>query len=107
MHGRLALLALVAAAVFAGSAHATIPSGNLVVNGGAEASPGSPDSSTILPPAGWTVESNFTAEQYGAPDFLTTADSAALGGGANFFAGGPDNAASAATQVVDVSGAAP
>jgi hypothetical protein len=106
MHGRLAL-AVVVAAVAAAPAHAAIPAGNLVVNGGAEASAGSPDSSTILPPAGWTVSSNLTAEQYGAPDFLTTADSAALGGGANFFAGGPDNAASAATQVIDVSGAAP
>ena len=44
--------------------------------------------------------------QYGAPAFLTAADSTALGGGVNFFAGGPGGATSAATQVVDVSGAA-
>jgi hypothetical protein len=55
---------------------------------------------------GWTVESTFTAVQYGAPAFLTVADSTALGGGVNFFAGGPGGATSAATQVVDVSGAA-
>ena len=58
------------------------------------------------PAAGWTVESTFTAVQYGAPRFLTAADSTALGGGVNFFAGGPGGATSAATQVVDVSGAA-
>ena len=44
--------------------------------------------------------------QYGAPAFLTAADGTALGGGVNFFAGGPGGAASAATQVVDLSGAA-
>src|SRR5690349_13648998 len=107
MHGRFPLLALFVAAIAAAPAHAAIPTGNLLVNGGAEASPGSTDSSTVSAPPGWAVESNFTAVAYGAPDFLTTADSAALGGGANFFAGGPDNPASAATQVVDVSIAAP
>jgi hypothetical protein len=90
----------------AAPAGAAVPSGNLVVNPGAEAGPGAPDSSQQLPLPGWTVESTFTAVQYGAPAFLTAADSAALGGGANFFAGGPGGAASAATQVIDVSGAA-
>ena len=65
-----------------------------------------PDSVAQLPLPGWTVESTFTAVQYGAPGFLTAADSTALGGGVNFFAGGPGGATSAATQVVDVSGAA-
>ena len=83
-----------------------MPSGNLVVNPGAEAGPGAPDSSQQLPLPGWTVESTFTAVQYGAPAFLTAADSTALGGGVNFFAGGPGGALSAATQVVDLSGAA-
>ena len=85
---------------------AAVPSGNLLVNPGAEAGPGAPDSSQQLPLPGWTVESTFTAVQYGAPAFLTAADSAALGGGVNFFAGGPGGALSAATQVVDLSGAA-
>ena len=83
-----------------------MPSGNLLVNPGAEAGPGAPDSSQQLPLPGWTVESTFTAVQYGAPAFLTVADSTALGGGVNFFAGGPGGALSAATQVVDLSGAA-
>jgi hypothetical protein len=108
MHGRLlAFSAAIAVVAAAASASAAVPSGNLLVNPGAEAGPGAADSATIQAPPGWTVTPNFTAVRYGAPDFLTTADSAALGGGLNFFAGGPDNAASSATQVVDVSGAAP
>lgn len=102
------VVAGLAAAVLmvAASANAAIPTGNLLTNPGAEAGPGSPDSTQIVPPPGWTVESNFTAVQYGAPSFLTAADAAKFGGGANFFAGGPDAAASAATQTVNVSGAA-
>jgi hypothetical protein len=108
VHGRLlaglAALALLAAA----PADATIPSGNLVVNPGAEAGPGAPDDATQLPLPGWTVESTFTAVQYGATGgFPTASDSGGLGGGANFFAGGPGGAVGAATQVIDVSGAAP
>ncbi len=106
MRGHL-LVGLVAAALIAAApAGAAVPSGNLLVNPGAEAAPGAADSGTQLPLPGWTVESTFTAVQYGTPDFLTAADGAALGGGVNFFAGGPGGATSAATQVVDVSGAA-
>ena len=107
MLGRVALGVAAIALALAAPAGATVPGGNLLVNPGAEAGAGSPDSSGIVAPPGWTVESNFTVVQYGAPDFLTAADSATLGGGANFFAGGPSNAASAATQVVNVAGAAP
>jgi hypothetical protein len=107
MPGRLALGAAAIAFALAAPAGATVPSGNLLVNPGAEAAPGSPDSAQIVAPPGWTVESNFTVVQYGAPDFPTAADSAALGGGANFFAGGPTTPASAATQTVNVSAAAP
>jgi hypothetical protein len=106
VHGRLLAVAAGLALAAAAPAGAAVPSGNLVVNPGAEAGPGAPDSSQQAPPPGWTVESTFTAVQYGAPAFLTAADSTALGGGANFFAGGPGGAASAATQVIDVSGAA-
>jgi hypothetical protein len=108
VHGRL-LAALAALGLFlaaAAPAGAVVPSGNLVVNPGAEAAPGAADASTQLPLPGWTVESTFTAVQYGAPSFLTAADGAALGGGVNFFAGGPGGATAAATQIIDVSGAA-
>jgi hypothetical protein len=104
---RRLLVGLAAASLFAAApAGAAVPSGNLLVNPGAEAGPGAPDASTQPAVPGWTVESTFTAVQYGAPAFLTAADSTALGGGVNFFAGGPGGATSAATQVVDVSGAA-
>jgi hypothetical protein len=106
VHGRLVALVAGIALVAAAPADAAVPSGNLVVNPGAEAGPGAPDAAQQLPLPGWTVESTFTAVQYGAPSFLTVADGTALGGGANFFAGGPGGATSAATQVIDLSTAA-
>jgi hypothetical protein len=106
VHGRLVAGLAAVALLAAAPADAVVPSGNLIVNPGAEAGAGAPDASQQLPLPGWTVESTFTAVEYGAPGFLTVADGAALGGGANFFAGGPGGATSAGTQVVDVSGAA-
>jgi hypothetical protein len=106
VHGRLLALVAGVALIAAAPAGAAVPSGNLVVNPGAEAGPGSPDASQQLPLPGWTVESTFTAVKYGAPSFLTAADGAAVGGGANFFAGGPGGELGAATQVIDVSAAA-
>jgi hypothetical protein len=106
VHGRL-LFALAAVALLAAApGDAAVPSGNLLVNPGADAGPGAPDSAQQLPLPGWTVASTFTAVKYGTSGFPTLADSAALGGGVNFFAGGPGGATAAATQVVDVSGAA-
>jgi len=106
VHGRLVAGLAAVALLAAAPADAVVPGGNLLVNPGAEAGPGAPDASAQPAVPGWTVESTFTAVQYGAPAFLTVADGAALGGGANFFAGGPGGATSAGTQVVDVSGAA-
>jgi hypothetical protein len=63
-------------------------SDNLVVNGDAEAGPGAPDSAGTNEPPGWQQAGGFTAVQYGAPDFLTTAQSSSWGGGLNFFSGG-------------------
>jgi hypothetical protein len=104
---RIVPLAVAALLLPAAPAAAAVPPGNLLANPGAEAGPGAPDATTIDPPPGWTLVGSVTAVEYGSPESPTAADSAALGGGANFFAGGPDNAASAATQAVDVSGAAP
>ena len=106
MHGRLVAGLAAAALLAAAPAGAVVPGGNLLVNPGAEAGPGAPDSSQQLPLPGWTVESTFTAVQYGTSGFPTIPDSATLGGGVNFFAGGPGGALSAATQVVNLSGAA-
>jgi hypothetical protein len=106
VHGRV-LLALAGVALLAAApGDAAVPTGNLLVNPGAEAGPGAPDSTQQLPLPGWTVESTFTAVKYGTSGFPTLDDAIKFSGGVNFFAGG-NSAASAATQVVDVSGAAP
>jgi hypothetical protein len=90
-----------------GGAAATTVGINLLVNGDAEAGPGSGSGNDIEPVPGWFTTSAFTVVQYGAPDFPTPAVSAAIGGGANFFAGGPDTFFSSATQTIDVSDLAP
>jgi hypothetical protein len=72
-----------------------VPTGNLVVNPGAEAA------------GGWSFEGNFTTMPYSDDlGFPTPAQSASWAGGANFFAGGPETPAGAATQTVDVAVAA-
>jgi hypothetical protein len=107
MHGRVSLAALAAALLLAAPASAALPSGNLVVNPGAEAGPGATDSSAQVPLPGWTVTGPLTAVAYGTSGFLTTDDASRLGGGVNFFAGGPDGSVNTASQVINVAGAAP
>lgn len=105
-----AVAALTALAVLPAQAHAVLPSGNIVPNGDAEAGPAATDSSTTQPVPNWTPIPNFTAVMYGVEAFPTTAQSAAIGGGRNFFAGGPDNGfsnESGAIQEIDISSAAP
>ena len=110
-----AATAIVGALLVAGPLAArptAIPSGNLVVNPGAEDSPGT-DVSTIVKPVGWTTTGNLSTWTYAARegDRPTQAFSATIGGGKNFFAGGPgDNSGKQTThtaaQTIDVSGAA-
>jgi hypothetical protein len=96
MHGRIVALALAACALTAAPARATVPTGNLIVNPGAEA--GTPPD---LP--GWTVTPPFESVDYGnAGGFPASAPD----GGANFFGGG-DAAESSASQVIAVPQAAP
>ncbi len=104
-----ALAPLAAAALLAASA---IPVGaagsgaNLLQNPGAEAGAGGSDSGGAMPPPGWTVTGDLTTVQYGASGgFPSAANSAGIGGGSNFFAGG-NSPLSTATQTVDVSGSA-
>jgi hypothetical protein len=104
--GLAALLAGVGLAA-AGSAAAAIPSGNLLANGNAEQGAAARDGSGVTPPPSWTVSPGFTQIAYGSPQFLTTQDSQALGGGNAFFAGGPSSSPSTADQTVNVSVAAP
>lgn len=77
---------------------------NLVVNGDAEAGAGSPDANTVEPVPGWNTSGTFTAVQYSASSgFPTLTDPGPSVRGSNFFAGGPSNAFSQATQTLDVS----
>ena len=91
---------------------AAIPSGNLVVNPGAEDSPGTAVA-TVVKPVGWATTGALSVWEY-APrelDRPTQAFAATIGGGTNFFAGGPgDNSGKQSThtasQTIDISGAA-
>jgi hypothetical protein len=115
---RLVLLGLLAAGwlgVHGVAAQAAVPSGNLIVNGNAESGTGSSDSSTTapVPIPGWTTTTNITEHTYdpaGSGAFPDVNASAAIGGGNQFFAGGPftgaGNTVETATQDVAVSAAA-
>lgn len=79
---------------------------NLINNGDAEAGPGSSNGSSVPSIPNWTTFGNFTVVQYGVPDFPNIASPGPLDRGNNFFAGGPSNGSSSATQHIDVSSAA-
>jgi hypothetical protein len=103
------LLALAAALAIAGPAGAALPAGNIVQNGDAEGGPGATNVTDVFAPPGWNALPNFTAVVYGTDEFPGTDVSSAIGGGSNFFAGGPDNGfggSTAATQTIDLSGSA-
>lgn len=115
MSWRILLAAAVGALLLAtplAARQATVPAGNLVVNPGAEDSPGT-DVPTVVKPVGWTTTGNLSTWTYAARegDRPTQAFSATIGGGKNFFAGGPgDNSGKQSThtaaQTIDVAGAA-
>ena len=73
-------------------AAATVLSTNLILNSDAESSAGAANYNSTQPLAGWTTTSGFTPVQYfiGGSEDLNSADSAAINGGNNYFAGGPD-----------------
>ncbi len=77
---------------------------NIIFNGDAEAGPGAPDDSKVVPAPGWTATGKFTVVQYGASGGFQ--DQKAAGPkdrGKNYFVGGPDNEQSSAQQSIDVS----
>ncbi len=76
---------------------------NLIVNGNAEAGTGATSTADVAPPPGWTVSGNFTAIKYGTAGVLATNASGPANRGTTFFAGGPDNELSSASQTIDVS----
>jgi hypothetical protein len=86
-----------------GAASAAPLGTNLLLNGDAEAGAGSASGNDVVPIPDWTTTSNFTVVQYGAPAFPTPDVATAIGGGANFFAGGQSTAFSSASQTLDVS----
>jgi hypothetical protein len=109
LHLGLALLT-VAGLTLAGTAapaSAALPSGNLLQNPGAEGGPGAATAADTVAPPSWLTTPNFTAVQYTAPGSPDATVVAQIGGGLNYFAGGQNTAVSTATQVVDVSVAAP
>jgi hypothetical protein len=73
---------------------------DLIRNANAEADAGSDDGLDDVDLTSWNETGATTAIEYGAPDFPTIAQGGALGGGANFFAGGNGAATSTATQNV-------
>ena len=88
-------------------AQATVPSGNLVLNPGADEAVGETDSTGLAIPH-WGTSGRLSAVKYGAgTGFPTTADGSSIGGGANFFSGGINDTTSIAEQFVDVSAAQP
>ena len=109
MIGRLGLLAVTVLSLAAApiAASAGVFGANLIVNGDAEAAPGATsDASTVATP-GFTVIGDFTPVAYNTPGgFPVTGDAGVSAGGANFFAGGPSNGGSSASQVIDLSSGA-
>ncbi|MCY2966244.1 MAG: hypothetical protein NT069_21870 [Planctomycetota bacterium] len=82
---------------------AGILGGNLLANPDAELGAGSPTGNVVSVP-GWSVVGDFTVVKYGVPGgFPLLTDAGPLVRGTNFFAGGPSNAASSASQLIDVS----
>ncbi len=82
------------------------PSGGWIANYGGEDGAGATDNTSSLALPSWTkggTVANFTAVQYGTSGFPTAADSTAIGGGTNFFAGGPNTPQSKAAQDVSLS----
>jgi hypothetical protein len=102
----LSIAALLSALVVP-SYGAPLPSPNLVKNPGAEKGPGATNEVDHFAPPRWPeIGGNFTAVQYGASGgFPSVNHGQNIGGGMNFFAGGPDpgfeNAL--ATQPIDLS----
>lgn len=99
--------ALLAAAPL-GARSSAVPAGNLVNNPGAEDSPGT-IYDTVVAPAGWATTGALSAWVYGAlGDRPDKAHAASIGGGENFFSGGPGGVAGqpTASQSIDVAGAA-
>ena len=105
------VVAVLAAPVAASSQMSRLFGGNLIMNGGAEAGPASGGFSSV-PIPGWTISGPLTVVAYDTPDpddlppFPTSSGPGPDDRGTNFFAGGPANSSSSASQVISVAAAA-
>ena len=83
----IAAVALVSAVV---AGRAPSAAKNLIVNGTAEQGEASPNGSDVVADIpGWSRKGGFTVVAHGATDFPGVQAASAMGGGENFFAGGP------------------
>jgi hypothetical protein len=104
---RIALVAVLACCVPA-PVVAQVFGPNLIVNGNAEAGPGSTDGTTLPVPnaPGWTLTGNLTVVKYNVSGgFPLSTDPGPPTRGSNFFAGG-NNASSSAAQTINVAAGA-
>lgn len=110
----LAAVVFVPLLAAAPQARGAIPQGNLLVNGDGEVGVAVSDESSYSCPYGWTCSppgpfggsGAATLVRYGTTTFPSAADSARIGGGNNFFAGGPGNDRSTVSQRVELGVAA-
>ena len=107
----LVLLALLAAMPVPAAHAAPVPppdlTGNLIRNPGGEATPGATDRTSTVCPQDWSCRATkSTIVQYGTPGFPSRAEGDRIGGGQNFFAGGPQTQPLLGSLFIDVSGAA-
>jgi hypothetical protein len=101
--GSLAAVACFACGSSSTSGSSKVETGNLIVNGNAEAAAGSMDGTPVATP-GWTSTGEATAIQYGASGgYPATTDPGPTDRGMNFLGGGTNDAMSSLTQSVDVS----
>ncbi len=84
-----------------------MPAGNLILNPGAEAAAGAPSAGEKVVTPNWAQTTTFTAVSYAAGGgFPDAAEATRIGGGTNFFSGGPDSETATGTQDINVAGAA-
>jgi hypothetical protein len=104
MKNSRAIVALLALGLgISGAAYGVPFATNLLNNGDAEAGTGSASGNDIVAVPGWITSGNFTVVRYGAGGgFPSLTDPGPAARGENFFAGGPSNGASSASQSIDV-----
>jgi hypothetical protein len=83
------------------NAAGTGSTGNLIVNGNAEAATGSVDGTPVATP-NWVSAGEATAAQYAVNGWPLPTDSGPTDRGLNLFSGGPADSASSLTQTVNV-----